>query len=303
MRFLRIFFVILALAQVLPAWAQAPIFQAPSSADVGSNLVGQGVIGAFSADIFITNTGTAPLTISGATTSGEFALFQVSGEPPHVPQSIAPGQTDFIPVSVISASAGTKTGTLTITDNAAGSPHQVQLTGFVVGPNDFGWIFSNSTATVPAGTTAFVGLTAIGGGSFSGRITLSCSLTAPAASCTTPPVGDINPGANFSFSLPVTTTAATAAALPASHPGLPPNLIAVLGLIAAVALSTRGKRALTALAGATFLLALASCGGSSPHLNTTKNPGSSTPPGTYTVTVTGTISNVSHSVTTFLVVK
>ena len=59
MRFLRIFFVVLALAQVLPAWAQVPIFQAPSSADVGSNLVGQGVIGAFSADIFITNTGTA----------------------------------------------------------------------------------------------------------------------------------------------------------------------------------------------------------------------------------------------------
>jgi len=302
MRFLRIFFVILALAQVLPAWGQAPIFQAPSSAAVGSNLVGQGVIGAFSADIFITNTGTAPLTISGATTSGEFALFQVSGEPPHVPQSIAPGQTDFIPVSVISASAGTKTGTLTITDNAAGSPHQVQLNGFVVGPNDFGWIFSSSSVTVPAGTTAFVGLTAIGGGSFSGRITLSCSLTAPAASCTTPPVGDINPGANFSFSLPVTTTAA-AAALPSSHLGLGPSLITVLGLIAAVALSKRGKPALTVLAGATFLLALASCGGSSPHLNITKNPGSSTPPGTYTVTVTGTIGNVSHSVTTFLVVK
>ena len=303
MRFLRIFFVILALAQVLPAWGQAPIFQAPSSADVGSNLVGQGVIGAFSADIFITNTGTAPLTISGATTSGEFALFQVSGEPPHVPQSIAPGQTDFIPVSVISASAGTKTGTLTITDNAAGSPHQVQLNGFVVGPNDFGWIFSSSSVTVPAGTTAFVGLTAIGGGSFSGRITLSCSLTAPAASCTTPPSGHINPGANFSFSLPVTTTAAAAAALPASHPGLPPNLIAVLGLIAAVALSKRNKRALTALAGATFLLALASCGGSSPRPTTTRNPGSSTPPGTYTVTVTGTDGNISRSVTTFLVVK
>lgn len=302
MRFLRIFFVVLALAQVLPAWGQAPILQAPLSADVGSNLAGQGVIGAFSADIFITNTGTAPLIISGAATSGEFTLFQVSGEPPHVPQSIAPGQTDFIPVSVISASAGTKTGTLTITDNAAGSPHQVQLTGFVVGPTDFGWIFSSSSVTVPAGTTAFVGLTAIGGGSFSGRLTLSCSLTAPAASCTTPPVGDINPGANFSFSLPVTTTAA-AAALPASHPGLPPNLIAVLGLIAAVALSKRGKRAFTALAGATFLLALASCGGSSPRPSTTKNPGSSTPPGTYTVTVTGTIGNVSRSVTTFLVVK
>ena len=302
MRFLRIFFLVLALAQVLPAWAQTPIFQAPSSADVGSNLGGQGVIGAFSADIFITNTGTAPLTISGATTSGEFALFQVSGEPPHVPQSIAPGQTDFIPVSVISASAGTKTGTLTITDNAAGSPHQVQLTGFVVGPNDFGWIFTSSTATVPAGTTAFPGFTAIGGGSFSGRITLSCSLTAPAASCTTPPVGDINPGSNFSFSLPITTTAA-AAALPPSHPELPANLMAVLGLMAVVALGMRGKRALTALAGATLLLALASCGGSSPHLNITKNPGSSTPPGTYTVTVTGTIGNVSHSVTTFLVVK
>lgn len=302
MQFVRIFLLLLALAQVLPAWGQSPIFQSPSSVDVGSNLVGQGVIGAFSADIFIANTGTAPLTINGATTSGEFALFQVSGEPPHVPQSIAPGQSDFIPVSVIPASAGTKTGTLTVTDNAAGSPHQIQLNGFGVGPNDFGWIFSNSRVTVPAGTTAFLGLTAIGGGSFSGRLTLSCSLTAPAASCTTPPVGDINPGANFSFSLPVTTTAA-AAALPPSRPGLPPNLVAVFGLVAVVALITRGKRALTALAGATFVLALASCGGSSPRPATTTNPGSSTPPGTYTVTVTGTIGNISHSVTTFLVVK
>jgi hypothetical protein len=301
MRLLRIFLVVLVLAQVLPAWGQAPIFQAPSPADVGSNLVGQGVIGAFSAAIFITNTGTAPLTISGATTSGEFALFQVSGEPPHVPQSIAPGQSDFIPVSVISSSAGTKTGTLTVTDNAAGSPHQIQLNGFAVGPNDFGWIFSSSSVTVSAGTTAFLGFTAIGGGSFSGRLTLSCSLTAPAASCTTPPVGDINPGTNFSFSLPVTTTAA--AALPASRPGLPPNLIAVLGLVAVVSLRMRGKRALTALAGATFLLVLASCGGSSPRPATTRNPGSSTPAGTYTVTVTGTDGNISRSVTTFLVVK
>ncbi|HUI44199.1 MAG TPA: choice-of-anchor D domain-containing protein [Terriglobia bacterium] len=71
----------------------------------------------------ITNSGTAPLTISGVTATAGFA------ETNTCTASVAAGGICTISVTFTPTAAGAALGTLTITDNAANSPQVVSLTG------------------------------------------------------------------------------------------------------------------------------------------------------------------------------
>src|SRR6202011_85000 len=97
--------------------------------------------------VTLTNTGTAALTITNvATSSSDFAPLNACGS------TLAAGASCAIGVFFDPTVSGTRTGTLTITDNAAGSPQTVTLTGsgeyFSVNPG------SAASATVGAGQTA-----------------------------------------------------------------------------------------------------------------------------------------------------
>ena len=97
--------------------------------------------------VTLTNTGTAALTIASVTTSpSDFASLNACGS------SLAAGSSCAIGVFFDPTVGGARTGTLTITNNAAGSPQTVTLTGsgedFSVNPG------SAATATVGAGQTA-----------------------------------------------------------------------------------------------------------------------------------------------------
>jgi Abnormal spindle-like microcephaly-assoc'd, ASPM-SPD-2-Hydin/Beta-propeller repeat len=71
----------------------------------------------------VSNLGSAALTVSDATASGDFSIQNGC-------TTVAPaGGTCDIQVTFTPSALGTRTGTLTITDNSAGSPHKVQLTG------------------------------------------------------------------------------------------------------------------------------------------------------------------------------
>jgi hypothetical protein len=72
--------------------------------------------------ISLTNSGTAALTVSGITASGDFAQTNTCG-------SVAAGGQCAIAVSFTPSAAGARAGTLTITDNAANSPQAVGLSG------------------------------------------------------------------------------------------------------------------------------------------------------------------------------
>jgi probable HAF family extracellular repeat protein len=78
--------------------------------------------------ITLTNTGTAPLTISSVTLKGlqaaEFALVADSGE-----ATAAPGATRTLTLCFTPAQVGGRSATLVIMDNAPGSPHSVELGG------------------------------------------------------------------------------------------------------------------------------------------------------------------------------
>jgi hypothetical protein len=74
----------------------------------------------------LTNAGDAPLTLSGIVATSDFAQ---TNNCPLSDVSLAPGASCSISVTFTPAAIGTRTGKVTITDNASGSPHQVSLTG------------------------------------------------------------------------------------------------------------------------------------------------------------------------------
>ena len=73
--------------------------------------------------VTLRNTGSAALTISGASTSGQFAQTNTCGT------SVAAGASCSFSVTFVPTTTDSATGALTITDNAAGSPRTVTLSG------------------------------------------------------------------------------------------------------------------------------------------------------------------------------
>jgi hypothetical protein len=73
--------------------------------------------------VTLTNGGTASLKINSIAMSGDFS------ETTTCPSSLAVKASCKISVKFTPTVTGTRTGTVTINDNAAGSPHIVSLTG------------------------------------------------------------------------------------------------------------------------------------------------------------------------------
>ena len=78
-------------------------------------------------DVLVNNIGDANLVVSSVSISGEFA--QTNNCAKVVPNSNCKISVTFTPIAT-----RTRTGTITITDDATGSPRQVALTGFGTGP-------------------------------------------------------------------------------------------------------------------------------------------------------------------------
>ncbi len=74
-------------------------------------------------NVTLKNTGKALLSITSIVTSGDFASTTTCGT------SLSAGSNCTISVTFKPTATGTRTGAVTITDNAAGSPHTVSLTG------------------------------------------------------------------------------------------------------------------------------------------------------------------------------
>jgi hypothetical protein len=74
----------------------------------------------------MSNTGSATLNISSIVASGDFAL--ISSSKP-CGATLAAGKSCKIKVTFTPTETGTRTGDVTISDNAGNSPQQVPLTG------------------------------------------------------------------------------------------------------------------------------------------------------------------------------
>src|SRR5947207_3511086 len=113
--------------------------------------------------VTLKNTGTASLTISSLQIStGDFA-FAGTG---NCSGSVAAAASCTISVNFTPAATGTRTGTVTITDNAAGSPQHISLTGSGVSGGTTG------SLTLAPGTLTFPSTT-VGSSSAAQNLTLN----------------------------------------------------------------------------------------------------------------------------------
>jgi hypothetical protein len=245
--------------------------------------------------VTLTNTGTGALRISRVTTTGDFAETNNCGA------SLTPGACT-ISVTFTPTASGQRTGTLTITD-AIG----VQTVS-VTGTGAAGLALSvesgaTNSATVTAGTTAHYQLR-IGGGGMSGTATLTCTGAPAGATCTVPASEPLNATTATTFQVSVTTATRSNALL--HKLGSQSEWMWALllpGIVLLPAWSRDRRSALRRLSGAFFialLLLLSGCGGNGSMGNSLST---GTPAGTYSLTVSATLSGITESTNLTLVVK
>ena len=103
----------------------SPVTLSPSSLSFPSQLVNTT---SAVQTVTLTNTGTAALSVTSIVASGDFMQTNTCGT------SVAAGANCAISVTFTPTATGTRTGAITITDNAAGSPQSVNLTGTGAAP-------------------------------------------------------------------------------------------------------------------------------------------------------------------------
>lgn len=155
--------------------------------------------------VSLSNTGTAPLEISSITTSGDYSQTN------DCRGSIPAGGSCAVYVTFSPRAAGLRTGALTISDNAPGSPHAVTLAGI---GQDY-WLTANASfRTITAGdsTTYILNVTPEGG--FRGPVSLACSGAPVLAACSIVPESVSLTGTKVVTAwVTVTTTAKESSAL------------------------------------------------------------------------------------------
>jgi len=238
--------------------------------------------------ITLSNMGSAPLAINAISIT--FKDFMQSN---NCGSSLAMKTTCTINVSFAPAAIGLENATLSIDDNASGSPQTVALSGTGISMGLAIAASSSSSVTVSSGGTASYALS-IGGTGFGGTVTLACTLLIIGANCSVPPSTNLDPKAASSFGVTVTTSPRILALLHS-----PSNWLWA-AIVLGFAILPRPRRTRTAVAFFLFLL-LCGCGGGSPNVPPVNPNG--TPSGTYTVTVTASSGGVSQSIPLTLVVQ
>jgi hypothetical protein len=267
---------------------------APSSLTFASQLVGTT---STAQTITMTNPGPLGVQISHLQASGDFP------ETNNCATSLSPTANCMVSVTFSPTATGSRTSTLTITDNAPDSPQTVALSGTGENPSLGLSIASGGSrsAKVTAGSSATYSLS-IGGGGMSGTASLSCTGAPAGAVCSVPATEQVSASTASNFMASVTTTAPGPVAV---RPRGIANTqwvwaFALFGFIFLRRVTPRCTvlRALGLVP--LFVLMLCSCGGGGSNM-TPQNPGTSA--GTYTLTVSATSGNTMQTQNLTLVVQ
>ena len=122
--------------------------------------------------VTITNTGTAVLTITSITISGDFLQTNTCAAAP-LNNLLNPMQSCTASVTFAPTASGARSGALSISDNATGSPQTVALSG--ASTAQFSLTSSSPMTTTLVGSTSVNIPISASGTNFTGSITLSCS--------------------------------------------------------------------------------------------------------------------------------
>ena len=251
---------------------------------LGFGVIGVGLSGATQV-VTLTNNGGLQLAVSSVGVTGDFA---VSSSTCGV--SVAAGTSCTMQMVFVPAAAGVRAGTLTVVDNAAGSPHTMALTGTGV---DFALSANGPTSvTVSNGKAAVFPLLLSSATGVPGVVALTCTGVPAHASCVVTPGSGALGGTS---TVNVTVLTGSVAQMRRAT-----QAIWLAGLIP-LGLLVRRRKAL----GLLVLGVLLGCGSG----RLIPGDGSSTPvvpvtpTGTYGVIVTGTSAGLSRSVTLTVVVQ
>jgi hypothetical protein len=253
----------------------------------------------------LSNTGNATLNITGITLTGvNPADFAIATTGTTCASTLAAGATCTIAATFTPAAAGSFTASISVADNATGSPQTATLTGTGTAPlaTDFTITATPPAQTVAPGSVATFNINTSGiGGDFDNAIQLTATGLPSGYTAGFSP-SSITPGANGASSvLSIQTTSLSARAQPRPlhrDPRLPITL-AVLLLAPLFGLRKRfGKLrgvsiCLLLLGSLAPVVMLTGCSGGYYSLQTK----------TYTVTVTGTSGSTQHSTTVTLTVQ
>jgi hypothetical protein len=245
--------------------------------------------------VTLTNTGNAALTINSIAASGDFAATSTGASAcPISPATLAAGANCTINVTFTPTVLGARAGTLTVTDNAAGSPHTVGLTGTgIAATPDFGLTGPTAVQNVTDGQTLMFNVTVTGVNGFNSPVALTCTGAPAQAVCTvtspvTPPVA---PPSSIPAQVSMTTKAFIVPPPTERTPPLSPRQVVPLILAFLLLLSLRSARRprmrLAMAATLLLLIAFAGCSGIK---------GLHTPKGPAILTITGTSGSLTHTV-------
>ncbi len=260
--------------------------------------------------ITLTNEGDATLNISSIATSADYAQTNTCSA------TLVPAANCAISVTFAPAATGFLPGTLTITDDSTGSPQMVTLTGSgtdfplaaATGANCPAGGNCTTSAIITAGQTATYDLQVKSVSGFNGNVALSCSGAPASATCSVSPASvPPNGSSSYAFTLTVNNTA-TAMTRPIMDRPAPqwatarfmspllPTFVVIL-LLAGLAMAQRCRQHVLVPTLAVFLLSivpLTGCGGGGPNVR---------PPTNATITVTGTSSGVTRTLSLSITVN
>jgi len=263
------------------------------------------VVGTSSApeEVTLTNSGDAPLALSGIATTGDFTQTNDCDD------GLPAGGGCTIRVTFIPAAAGPRNGSLTATNRL---PQEVQSASLFGMGRDFSVSASPGAAEVAAGKSATFTVTLVPAGGFNQAVTLGCSDAPQAASCAILPSSVTLDGTSSAqATVTLQTTARTTATPERGSPPRSPFPMPFLEALAVLLAGWSARRARFRLARASLValmfvvLLWSACGGGGGGggAQPSPPPPAGTPAGTYTLTLTGTHASLARSVTVTVTVK
>jgi hypothetical protein len=258
--------------------------------------------------VVLSNTNSAALSVTGISISGsQSGDYQQAN---NCGTSLAAGANCVISVTFSPQAVGVGTALIQITDSAFNSPQTISLSGTGIAAPDFTFGTASggsSSSTISAGGTAKFGLALTPVGSFSGTVTLACSVmpaVTPAPICSVPGSVSVSGSAATAVTVTVTTTAA-GSTIPRPFDDLHPTLwlmgwTLALGASGLLLLGRKRRLALAPMFVLALLVTSSGCGGggSSPTITAKGTPG-----GTYTATVMATSGSLSHQAALTVIVQ